>query len=134
MSYGLCVALGLILAFAAQRLQRDDRPDLAPHRQALLLAAVIGAVTGAYLLELPADLFGWTWRPPLLPADAMPLGGRTVLGGLLGGWLAVEAIKWRRGIRGATGDRFALPLALALTSGRIGCRSEERRGGKECCG
>ena len=121
MSYGLCVALGLALAFAAQRFQRDDRPDLAPHRQALLLAAVIGAVAGAYLLELPADLFGWAWRPPLLPRDALPLGGRTVLGGLLGGWLLVEAVKWRRGIRGATGDRFALPLALALTSGRIGC-------------
>ena len=121
MSYGLCVALGLALAFAAQRFQRDDRPELAPHRQALLLAAVIGAVAGAYLLELPADLFGWTWRPPLLPRDALPLGGRTVLGGLIGGWLLVEAVKWRRGIHGATGDRFALPLALALTSGRIGC-------------
>ncbi|MFY9346099.1 MAG: prolipoprotein diacylglyceryl transferase family protein, partial [Planctomycetota bacterium] len=45
----------------------------------------------------------------------------TVLGGLLGGWLAVEAWKWRAGVRLATGGDFALPLAMALACGRIGC-------------
>ena len=133
MSYSLWVALVVVLAFVAARLQPPDRGDLSPpQRQRLMLAAVLGAVAGAFLFELPADLMGWSWRPDGVPADVLPLGGRTVLGGLLGGWLLVEAVKWRSGIRGATGDRFALPLAIALTCGRIGCASAGCCGGQVC--
>ncbi len=119
-------------AALAARLQRDERPELRPQRTMLTLVAVLGAVAGAFLGELPADAFGWAWRPPLTPADALPLGGRTVLGGLIGGWLAVEALKWRLGIRGSTGDGFALPLAIALTAGRLGCASAGCCAGQIC--
>ena len=44
-----------------------------------------------------------------------------MLGGLLGGWAAVELAKARGGYRGETGDRFAFPLALAMVFGRLGC-------------
>ena len=132
MSYSLWVALGILAAFLASRGQPADRPELAPHRQALFTAAMIGAVLGAFLFELPADLAGWAWVPPDAPKDLLPLGGRTVLGGLLGGWLTVEAVKWRRGIRDPTGDRFALPLALALAFGRLGCTSAGCCAGQTC--
>jgi prolipoprotein diacylglyceryltransferase len=133
MNYSIWVALGVVLAFVATRIQPPDRTDLtATQRQRLLFAAVIGALIGAFLCELPADLLGWAWRPDDAPKDALPLGGRTVLGGLLGGWLTVELVKWRTGIHGATGDRFALPLAIALTFGRLGCASAGCCGGQEC--
>ena len=121
MTYGLWVALGMLAAFAVSQHQSADRPELEPHRRALLMAAVLGAVAGAFLGEVPADFFGWAWRPSDLPRDVLPLGGRTVLGGILGGWVTVEVVKWHRGIRGPTGDRFALPLAVALSFGRLGC-------------
>jgi phosphatidylglycerol:prolipoprotein diacylglycerol transferase len=121
-SYRLWVAAGVLLAFAVSRLQRDERPELAERRPLLLLAAVIGAVAGAFLFELPADRYGWTTGTD---GDAAPglLLGRPVLGGLIGGWLAVEAAKLALGVRGPTGDGFALPLACALACGRLGCAS-----------
>ncbi|GDY11855.1 hypothetical protein LBMAG53_07330 [Planctomycetota bacterium] len=131
MTYQLWVAIGILAAFAVRKLQPDDRPDLAGQRGALTLAAVIGAVLGAFLLELPADLLGWTSGPDGAKAIGM-LGGRTVLGGLIGGWVVVELLKWRLGIRGATGDAFAAPLAVALACGRMGCAAAGCCAGSIC--
>jgi phosphatidylglycerol:prolipoprotein diacylglycerol transferase len=49
------------------------------------------------------------------------MSGKTIVGGLAGGLVAVEWVKRRLGIRVATGDLFAVPLALGLAVGRIGC-------------
>jgi phosphatidylglycerol---prolipoprotein diacylglyceryl transferase len=48
-------------------------------------------------------------------------GGKTIAGGLLGGWLGVETMKLVTGIRQRTGDLFALPLCVGIAVGRIGC-------------
>jgi phosphatidylglycerol---prolipoprotein diacylglyceryl transferase len=122
MGYPLLVALGIALAALMVKWQGGrDRIDSAQRAQ-VHIAAIIGAVLGAYLLQLPADLFGWAAPlPPDVPRDILPLGGRTVLGGILGGWLVVEVVKWRIGLRAPTGDAFAAPLAVALACGRVGC-------------
>jgi phosphatidylglycerol:prolipoprotein diacylglycerol transferase len=131
-AYGLCVAVGIALALLASRAQRDEHGPDARTRAVLLYAAVAGAILGAYLLQLPADLLGWAWVPAGARGDALPLGGRTVLGGLLGGWLAVELAKAAIGWRRPTGDGFALPLALALACGRVGCAAAGCCAGVEC--
>lgn len=132
MTYAAFVLLGIGLAFAAMRLQPRSN-TLAPHeRNAVRLGAVAGAVIGAFGLQLPADLLGWSAPPPAAAGDALPLGGRTVLGGLLGGWLGVEAIKKLAGVRAPTGGDFALPLALALCCGRLGCWSAGCCAGAVC--
>ena len=48
-------------------------------------------------------------------------GGKTIVGGLLGGWLAVESAKRVSGIRSRTGDLFVIPLCVGIAVGRIGC-------------
>jgi phosphatidylglycerol---prolipoprotein diacylglyceryl transferase len=127
------VAVGLLAGFAAGRWQ-GDVAQLGPElRSRLLLAAAGGAILGAYGLQLPADIFGWNApAPPGLGGDRAPLGGRTVLGGLLGGWVAVEWAKRRLNVNRPTGDGFALPLALALGFGRLGCLTAGCCAGAPC--
>src|SRR5215813_7551669 len=75
-----------------------------------LAALVFGAGIGAYL-------FG------TLNLWLSGQGGiaRSVEGALAGGIVAIELYKWRNGIRLRTGARFALPLAIGIAIGRIGC-------------
>jgi len=118
MAYALCVAVGIVLAFLVRRLA--PRPAY-PNAATLGAIAFVGALAGAVLLELPADWLGWTASSAGEPIRTHGIGGRTVLGGILGGWLAVELTKPALGIRVPTGDGFAAPLAVALACGRVGC-------------
>jgi len=75
-----------------------------------LAALVFGAGLGAYL-------FG------TLNLFLSGQGGiaRSVEGALAGGVVAIELYKWKNGIALRTGARFALPLAVGIAIGRIGC-------------
>ncbi|MGE3173968.1 MAG: prolipoprotein diacylglyceryl transferase family protein [Planctomycetota bacterium] len=138
--YAVWVLVGIALAAVAARWQHRlpagaGATVLPPHvRSALLLCAIGGAILGAYGLQLPADLLGWAAPPPpgVAIPDQLPMGGRTVLGGLLGGWLGVEVGKRLASVRGPTGDTFALPLAVALLCGRFGCAAAGCCAGVEC--
>lgn len=44
-----------------------------------------------------------------------------MVGGITGGILAVEMVKRHFGVRTATGDLFAIPIAFGIAIGRIGC-------------
>ncbi len=119
--YRLWVGLGIVVGLVAARFSRDTSglsPDL---RRKIGVAALLGAVAGAYLFELPADLLGWAAPAHGADAHGLVLFGRTLLGGLLGGFLSVEIAKLRLGVRRRTGDRFALPVAVSLAFGRVGC-------------
>jgi prolipoprotein diacylglyceryltransferase len=84
----------------------------------VVAAAAIGAAIGCkvlYWFEDPtATLKNWS-DPRYL------LAGKTIVGGLLGGLIGVEWIKSRLGVTRSTGDLFAIPLALGIAVGRIGC-------------
>jgi phosphatidylglycerol---prolipoprotein diacylglyceryl transferase len=87
-------------------------------RRWVVAAAIVGGFVGSrllYLLEDPVQL-GSDWADP-----AFIFGGKTIVGGLIGGLIAVEAVKHRLGVRIATGDLFAVPLAVGIAIGRIGC-------------
>jgi phosphatidylglycerol:prolipoprotein diacylglycerol transferase len=47
--------------------------------------------------------------------------GKTILFGLVGGYLGVEAAKAVSGTQTKTGDSFAVPVAVAIGIGRLGC-------------
>lgn len=87
-------------------------------RWALAAAAVVGAVLGSRMLfwfEDPQRTLGQLTNLPYLA------GGQTIVGGLIGGWIAVEWQKRRIGIHEPTGDLFGIPIALGAAIGRIGC-------------
>ena len=108
------------VGFALYRRQRERSGDFlaSPDRNSVIVAAILGAALGSKVLgwfESPAELAAH-WRDP-----AWLLGGKTIVGGLLGGTIAVEWTKRRLGITRRTGDLFAIPIAAAIAVGRIGC-------------
>ena len=84
----------------------------------MIAAAVAGAAFGSKLvfwLEDPA-LTAHNLRNP-----AYLMGGKTIVGALVFGLITVELIKRYIGLRQSTGDLYAIPLALGIAIGRIGC-------------
>jgi phosphatidylglycerol:prolipoprotein diacylglycerol transferase len=112
--------LGYMGGYAVYRHMRARQGDaLTDERRWLIIATTaVGALLGSRVLGLleQAPQSGWHWQQLLLPG-----GGKTIVGGLLGGWLAVEIVKRIIGIRSRTGDLFAVPLCVGIAIGRIGC-------------
>jgi phosphatidylglycerol:prolipoprotein diacylglycerol transferase len=84
----------------------------------IITGAILGAAVGSKLLAW-AESFD-ALRPHLADPRAW-LGGKTIVGGLLGGWLGVELAKYRTGIRQSTGDLMVFPLIFGMAVGRVGC-------------
>jgi prolipoprotein diacylglyceryltransferase len=86
-------------------------------RWLIIAAAAVGALVGSRVLgileQIPVAHITW--------ASLVAPGGKTIVGGLLGGWVAVEVVKRIRHIQSRTGDLFAVPLCVGIAVGRIGC-------------
>lgn len=86
------------------------------------MSALVGAAVGA---ALGSKLLFWLQSPSVTAAHrhdlAFVLGGKSIVGGLLGGLIGVELAKWIEGERRSTGDLFVLPLCAGMALGRIGC-------------
>ena len=111
------------IAWGAVYWFRESKRD---GRVALIYAAgLAGAFAGAKLAFLFAE--GWLhFHDP--NRWVVWLSGKSIMGALPGGWLAVEIAKKVLGYREMTGDRFAMLLPVPLILGRIGCLSAG------CCG
>jgi len=104
------------IGFQIWRRRQKQQPSLtsAKYKIWLLVAVVLGAALGARALawlETPFDPLTGQWIPP----------GKTIAGGLLGGWAAIEFIKKKLGITQRTGDSYVIPLCIGIALGRIGC-------------
>ncbi len=113
-------ALAYVVGFRMFLVRRGRAGDLLPvgARMSVVAAAAVGAAVGSKILIWLADPAAtWAHRADLLYLMA----GKTIVGGLIGGWIAVEWTKRRLGIRRATGDLFAVPLAVGIAIGRVGC-------------
>ena len=75
----------------------------------------LGGSVGSKLPFVPVDPEQW------LDPGSWLNDGKTIVAGLIGAYLAVELMKRVLDVRVKTGDTFALPLALALALGRLGC-------------
>ena len=86
-------------------------------RLGFVAGAALGAAIGSRLLYV---FQYWT----ALTGQAWPLwlGGKTIVGALLGGLIGVETAKRALGWRNSTGNGFVTPLLVATIIGRIGCQ------------
>lgn len=117
--------LAYAAAFAVYRRQRSLQGDILaePQRWTVIAAAAVGALAGSRVLGIAEQ---WptviaAWHSGHLLALLISPGGKTIVGGLLGGWLGVELVKRLTGIRSRTGNLFAVPLCVGIAVGRIGC-------------
>jgi len=112
---GLGYFCGARLYFALRRRQPDKAVPMEINLW-IIFGALVGAFLGAKMLawiESPSEYIGQDW--------SALLGGKTIVGGLLGGWAGVEVVKKVNGIQASTGDLFVYPLALGNAIGRVGC-------------
>jgi len=85
----------------------------------LLVAALAGGVFGAKLTQWL--VLGWPFSAPLSAIGDPLQGGRTILGGIVCGWMAVEGAKMLLRVRRSTGDLFAFAIPSGEAVGRFGC-------------
>jgi prolipoprotein diacylglyceryltransferase len=84
----------------------------------IIAGCIIGALLGSKVLAIVESLPDyWQARGHI----ASWFAGKTIVGGLLGGWIGVEIVKHRLHVRTRTGDLFVFPLILGIAIGRIGC-------------
>jgi prolipoprotein diacylglyceryltransferase len=118
--HALFEALAYAAAGALYADLRRRRGDVigSEDRLSVLVGAALGAAFGSRLLFWlcePAEMIS-RWREP-----AYWLSGKTIVGGLLGGWIGVEWMKKRIGVTKSTGDLFVPPLIAGIAVGRVGC-------------
>ncbi len=84
----------------------------------IVAAAAVGAALGSKLLYWVSDpaLTLQHWNDPFFL-----MAGKSVVGALVGGLIAVEWAKRLLGVTRSSGDLFAIPLAVGIVIGRVGC-------------
>jgi phosphatidylglycerol:prolipoprotein diacylglycerol transferase len=95
------------------RLIRRDRQLLL-----LYLGGLLGAMIGAKICYVSVEGLADLAQPDRV---MRLLAGKSILGALIGGFVAVELIKKLHGIERITGDFFAIIVPIGIAIGRVGC-------------
>lgn len=118
-SYPVMILLGFGCALLLYR-YTVSRSSLRRTRDTWLIP-VLALCFGALGAKLPTLLSlspaGWDGTQAALALTS----GKTIVGGLIGGWIGVVSAKRFLGIRERRGNQFAPALALGLAFGRMGC-------------
>lgn len=120
-AYGTLVVLafGVAAVIRGRETRRLGHTRLPGYRW-VLVGALLGAAVGAKLgmiLFTPLSAVGAL----LAQLVSLDFTGKTVIGGLVGGFVGVEAAKRLVGIRSRTGDGFAVAVPAAQGVARLGC-------------
>jgi phosphatidylglycerol:prolipoprotein diacylglycerol transferase len=117
-SYGFFVLLGLIVGLAYYFYLAKKEKQISEKGIYIVLAALIGGVIGA---KLPYIIYFFPEIIKNYPNIYPFLSGRTIIGGLIGGFLGVLLIKYFLKIKGKKGNLFVPAICLGVAIGRIGC-------------
>jgi phosphatidylglycerol:prolipoprotein diacylglycerol transferase len=117
----VCDVLAYTLGFQFYLYLRRRSPKTlrTPEQDAwILIGGIFGALMGSKVLA-------WMEAPKLYWAlHDQPnfwFGGKTIVGGLLGGWAGIEIAKKATGASGSLGDVCVYPIILGMCIGRVGC-------------
>jgi len=115
LTYASIMTVAVTAGYVLSRCTQRDLPVGRWERLGIGLGAFCGAMIGA---KLPFALGDWdgfksgmTWFSD----------GKTIMTGLVGGYFGVEVAKWSLHVSVKTGDTFAVPVAVAISIGRLAC-------------
>jgi phosphatidylglycerol---prolipoprotein diacylglyceryl transferase len=115
-SYGFFVLLGLLAAIGLYYWNTRDR-DVGSNGVYIALAALVGGIIGAKVPIWIANARQIVASPNV----AAILSGRTIVGGIIGGVVAVYFTKKKLGINQKLGNYLVPSLCIGIFFGRIGC-------------
>ncbi|WP_103935082.1 prolipoprotein diacylglyceryl transferase [Bryocella elongata] len=112
-------SLGYAAGFAVYRGLRSRQGDALDdeRRWMVIAAAAVGGLVGSRVLGVAEQAPAMGLHLAMFFAS----GGKTIVGGLLGGWAGVELAKFAMKMKRRTGDLFAIPLCVGIAVGRLGC-------------
>ncbi len=113
--YTLLMLSAVVLCAALLRRTQARLPLRWWQKPGLGIGAFCGAMLGA---KLPFALYDWQG---LAAGTVWFADGKTIMFGIIGGYLGVEIAKWALDVRVRTGDTWAIPVALAVAIGRLAC-------------
>ena len=119
--HAVCDLLAYTLGFRLylQLRGRQKRDLLSPEQNGwIFVGCIFGALIGSKLLAW-AEAPGLHWA--LRNDPNFWFGGKTIVGGLLGGWAGIEIAKKLMRVTESTGDTCVYPLILGMCIGRVGC-------------
>lgn len=118
-AYSLFMVLAFAAAFVCYKLTAGKLDKEAAGRRSLIVIyGLLGGIIGA---KLPVLLFNLDLLFRYPENISLLISGKTIVGGLAGGFLAVTVLKRSLKIEQKTGNDIAAPAALGMAVGRIGC-------------
>lgn len=116
--YSATAIAGLLLALFLPSSRRHVAPAARRAYVVLQVITLLGAIVGAKLAFLAGDL---GWPSAHVGWEQVVFSGRSITGGLLGGFLSAELAKPALRYAELPNDWFATKLPLSIAVGRVGC-------------
>jgi phosphatidylglycerol:prolipoprotein diacylglycerol transferase len=116
----LLTALGYLTGALVLYCESRRRRLATPGMRIVALCGIVGGVVGARVSEWIFSAASVLSAHPAAILDPRN-GGKSLVGGLIFGWISVEIAKRKLGIVRSTGDLWALALPAGEAVGRLGC-------------
>lgn len=120
-THDLFGVLAIAIGFGLYYLELRRRRWLEPRIVWISLAALLGAAIGARVITAWERPDWWLAYASLPLTQALEVSGKSIIGAVVGGYVAIALSKRALGYRRSTGDAYVLALPIATAIGRIGC-------------